>query len=129
MNKVMTTHGDVFMAIDNHRVMVRFDWRAIGRLIAEIGPDFDQQIAEASAGYNAPVIAQVLTIGLEHGQPGQFPFEKIMDLSPPLMNAIEAINNGMMVAFYGSTDVPDPDEKKTPIRTMIVRMVKRMLMI
>ena len=68
-------HGDVTLDINGQTCVLRYDWRAIRDLIETIGSDFDTVIAEASAGYQTPVIAEALQIGLAWNHAGEFTVE------------------------------------------------------
>jgi hypothetical protein len=122
-------HGDVTLIINGQSCVLRYDWRAIRDLIQDIGTDFDTVIANASAGYETPVIAAALNVGLKRHHPGEYTVDKIMDLSPPLIPAMRAVNDAMMVSFYGSTTPPDDPEKKTPIRSWILKMIRKIMRI
>ena len=126
---IVMEHGDVLLKMNNQSYFLKYDWRAINRLINEIGPKFDEDIAAASAGYETPTIATALSIGLDACHPGEFPVDRIMELSPPLIPAMAAVNDGLMIAFYGSTDPPENTEKKTPIRSWILNRIRKVMRI
>jgi hypothetical protein len=126
---MMMEHGDVLLKMNNQSFYLKYDWRAINRLINEIGPKFDEDIAAASAGYETPIIATALSVGLDARHPGQFTVDELMKLSPPLIPSMGAVNDGLMIAFYGSTDPPDDLEKKTPIRSWILSRIKTIMRI
>ncbi len=95
-----------------------YDWEAIGRLVTELGKDFDSQISAASIDFDLPVLAIALSIGLEKHQPGRFPPKAIMDLSPPVITMIEGIQKAITVAFHGSMEVSG-EQSSNPLKILL----------
>jgi len=102
-----------------------YDWEAIGKLVTELGKDFDSKISAASIDFDLPVLAIALSIGLEKHQPGRFPPKAIMHLSPPVIHMIAGIQQAITVAFHGSLEVPGDQESNPP--QILLKFLKRIL--
>ena len=123
----MNTRGDVQIKLGGSSYSLRYDWAAIGELIREYGDQFDSVVATASANYDVDVVATTLAIGLKRCHPDVFTKEEIMKHSPPLIDAVAAVNDSIMMAFYGSTELPETTEKKTAIRMWILKWIRKMM--
>jgi len=99
--------GIIEYTLDGRRVKLCFDWTAIEALVEILGKNFDSQITRASLEFDTPVLAKALSVGLEKHQPGEFPAENIMELSPPVIPAVTAIQQALTVAFHGKLEVPE----------------------
>lgn len=100
-------NGDVRVILGGEPCTIRFGWRAIRALKDEFGDRFDEKLAEASLDLDVQTLAKILVIGLEHHHPDQFSEERIMELSPPLVEITGAIHKAAKLAFYGDGEVTE----------------------
>jgi len=121
--------GDVALAMNGKSYVLHYGWPQVEKLVDKFGQSFDSVIATASANYDLPVLAFTLSVGLEARNDEIITPEQIMDISPPMIQTIKALNDSIMVAFYGQPEMPEELEKKTPIRTWMVNMIRKLLMI
>ena len=116
--------GEVSLDIAGKKYILRYDWNAIGKLKTKFGPDFDQKISRASIESDMVIMAVVLAIGLERHHPGKLPVEKIIDLSPPVVPVVDAINKAIVYAYHGTTEVSAQPEENP---MMAVRLLKKLI--
>ncbi len=101
---------EVTIQIAGEARTVTFDWEALGRLRAEVGPGFDEKIAKAGYEFNTGVLAVALAIGLKRDWPEVTP-EIVKAASPAILEVIEALERALHPAFYGGKDANPPNRK------------------
>jgi len=101
------SRGIIEYQLGGRKVRLCYDWSAIEALVEVLGKDFDSQITRASLEFDTPVLAKALAVGLEKYQSGEFGPEDIMELSPPVIPTVTAIQQALTVAFHGTLEVPE----------------------
>ena len=103
-----------------------YDWDAIGRLVDALGADFDTKISEAATALDMKIIATALSIG------AGVSVDDVMRASPPIRQAMDAINTAFILAFHGHTGVPqnateNPTQATTGVALLWTRLKTRAL--
>jgi hypothetical protein len=88
-----------------------FDWRALSIIRSEIGQG---GLEHAMTGTDLEMLAKVISAGLRRNHGEEWPAEKIMELSPPLLPAVKAIETAINLAYWGPKGVPDIPEENPP---------------
>ncbi|SRR5581483_6793029 len=97
--------GEKKIEIGGKKVTLVYDWKAISRAQAAHGSEVFNLLLSSGP----EVVADVLAIGLEKSNP-EMTAEAILELSPPLIPAINAIHAALSVAYWGP-DGPPKDKK------------------
>lgn len=113
--------GDIVIEMDRKKYVLRYDWEAVGKLITDLGPDFDEKIAKATIQMDLSVIAETLVIGLQRHHPGKLTAKDIIGLSPPIVSTTDAVNKAISLAFYGTTEAP---KVRNPMMEKILKLVR-----
>lgn len=79
---------------------IRYDWDAIGRLVAEFGHDFDVKITKASVTYDVDTIAAFIAAGSTAS------VADVKRASPPLAVAVAGVMAALNLAFHGTGKAP-----------------------
>ena len=117
--------GDVDLQMGGKSLKVHFDWDAVGMLQTEFGEEFDEVVTLASVKYHLPVLAKVLSVGLELHHPGKYSPESIMKMSPPVILVIDTIDKALSYAFNGGME--GSEEKSSDPKNPILRYLKKIL--
>ena len=94
------------MEINGGTYTLRFTWKALAEIEAKYGDNPNL--------FNAEVIANIASFGLREKHP-EMTAEKIMELSPPLMPFVNAVQQALQWAYFGKEPVPAGDVKKKKI--------------
>ncbi len=101
---------EVSIEIAGQARTVVFDWEALGRLRAEVGPGFDEKIAKAGYEFNTGVLAVALSVGLKRHWPEVTP-EIVSEASPAIIKVIETLERALHPAMYGDKEATHPNRK------------------
>jgi len=112
--------GETEFLFDGHSLNLCYDWRALGEIQTKHGATI---LKELFSGINPLIVADLLLIGCKKHHP-DMTLDKILDMSPPLVAAIKAVDKALERAYFGADgmpkeksheDNPDPqdDKKKT----------------
>lgn len=93
--------GEGSIVLEGKSFPLRYSWTALAELHAKFPNGF--------ALNNPAVLAEVLALGLRHADPDMTP-EKLMEMSPPLIDAIDAANRAIAAAYYGDKEPPENPE-------------------
>jgi hypothetical protein len=94
--------GKVEITLDGNTHTLRYDWNGIAEL-TRLYPD----------GYNLmdpQQLATIIAVGLKHEMPDLTP-QQIMDMSPPIIDTMEAVGSAINCAYFGTPKAPAPEEK------------------
>jgi len=97
--------GEGAILLDGKSYPLRFTWSALAELQEKYPSGFNTARTD--------VLADLIAWGLRHVAPELTP-EKIMDLSPPMIESIEAVNKALMIAYYGEKGPPKTEEGENP---------------
>ena len=95
--------GEKIVKIGGQNYVMRFTWAAL----AEI----EQKYGDNPNLFNAEVIAFIASAGMLDKQP-EMTSEKIMELSPPLMPFVSAVQEALQWAYFGKGNIPSKDDVK-----------------
>ena len=95
--------GERLVEINGGKYTLRFTWKALAEIEAKYGDNPNL--------FNAEVIANIASYGLSEKHP-EMTAEKIMELSPPLMPFVNAVQEALQWAYFGKEPVPKSDVKK-----------------
>lgn len=116
--------GEVSIDIAGPRTL-RYDWAALARLRAEFGKDYEKAISQAMADLDSDVLARALSCGASPA----IGVEEIKKASPPLVEAVSAIEIALRFAYFGGRDpgklASDPLQR--PRETFWRRLTRRLL--
>ena len=98
----------VGLEIGGKRRPLVFDWEALARLRAQLGPDFAASLTQYFYDLDVEGIASVLAVGLKRGWPEVTP-ELVIQAGPPLVTTVKALGQALNLALYGSTEAPAAD--------------------
>lgn len=102
--------GQVSLKLGRRNVVVAYDWNALATLRNELGADYLDALANAADTTDLDVLAKALSIGLEKHQPGDYPAERIAEMSPPIVRVVGAINQALNAANWGADGPPETDD-------------------
>lgn len=103
--------GETPLSFGGETYKIVFDWEAIALLQQEYGKkDFDSRVTQAWSMGDVHELAKILSIGLRKHHPDISP-EMVMEASPPINVATEAVITGMHRAFNG-LDPPSLQEEE-----------------
>jgi hypothetical protein len=105
--------GDVPFRIGGEKHILWFGWSGIALLQEILGTEFDVRINQAIGTLDLQVLAKTLAIGLRNSWPG-VTAEMVIDASPPIVSATEAIALGMKRTFHGMGEVPALPDQNPP---------------
>jgi hypothetical protein len=93
-----------------------FNWQALAEVESEFGetPNF----------FKSEVTAKIAEFGFKATNP-ELTQDRIMELSPPLVPFISAVQSALNSAYYG-TD-PEPKKSKKKILVWVVELLRRFL--
>jgi len=97
--------GEKKFKLGDKEVRLVYDWRAIARAKETCGNDVFYNLYSRTPD----VVADVLAIGLEKHHP-DIGKDQILDLSPPLIPAIKAIDDALAMAYWGPDGPPKKQE-------------------
>ena len=97
--------GEGAILLDGKSYPLRFTWSALAELQEKYPSGFNTA--------HTDVLADMISWGVRHVAPELTP-EKIMDLCPPLLPAIEAVNHALMLAYYGPDGPPKTEGENPP---------------
>lgn len=100
--------GEVTLKINNSDYDLCYDWSAIGELRSSFS---DEALQEIVNGSNIDGIAKVLSIGFKKKHP-EMTVEKIMEMSPPFILAVQAIDQALTVAYFGASEPEQGEPEK-----------------
>lgn len=109
--------GDVEIDLNGAKFTLCYDWRAISEVQTKHGVEAFQSLFKTP---NPLVAAEILLCGLRKHHP-DLKIETLLDMSPPIIPVIKAIDKAISVAFFGAENAPEDktevakegDEKKT----------------
>src|SRR4051794_24089749 len=105
--------GETPFKIGDKTLTLVFDWRAMAQAQEAHGKDVFKDLMNAGP----EVIADVLAIGLSKNHP-DITKEKVLDFSPPMIPAINTINQALLYAYFGPDGPPkDPQTEDTGKKT------------
>lgn len=87
--------GEVAIETRDGPAVLKFDWGGLSRLHGLFGDDWAAQVIGAAQAQDVKRMAQIF-----HCVSGR-PVEEWMRLSPPIIDAGQAIERGLEIAFYG----------------------------
>ena len=118
--------GEVQVKFGGGRTL-RYDWAALSRLRTELGKDYEKEISRAMAELDTAVLARALACGLT-------PPMSVEDLereSPPVIEAVRAIELALKYAYYGGEDPgptpTDPPSGPSGLLTRLRKLIGRRL--
>lgn len=101
--------------------VLQYDWDAVARLVAALGPDFDTKISHAAINTDLDTIALAAAVGL-----GETP-EYVKDVSPPIASTAQAVMEALNLAFHGEVEAPAATGDANPtLWTSLVARVTRL---
>ena len=114
------TTGEVAVMIGGQEYILYFSWADIGKIREKFGEDALQQMTQTM---NPELAAYGFAQGAKKNHP-DMTVKKIMELSPPLVEVIKALDKALGVALFGAEtveelekldneEVPEDAEKKT----------------
>ena len=95
--------GEFVIEVAGHEYRLRYDWKALSEVEAAHG--------DTPNLWNAEVAASVAAFGFRRNHP-DMTAERILELSPPLVPFIKAIQTALQWAYFGPEAVQDDDKKK-----------------
>lgn len=119
MNRIT---GEASIEIAGKTYPLRFDWNALARL--------DHEFPEGLDLTDPNVLARVVAIGIPDNQVTP---EMVLEASPPVMKAIDAVTRAHNLAYFGAVQAPEPqkeDDVRPPkarpeSKTLISRLLGR----
>jgi len=94
--------GERVVDIGGEAVTLRYTWRQLAKVEAEFG--------DAPNLFKVETLARVAAIGID--RPEWTP-ERIIELSPPMVPFIRAVDEAVKLAYFGNEAVPAEAEKKS----------------
>lgn len=88
--------GEVDFHLGERKLTMQFDWRAMARAHAELGPNALRGVYDQSP----EEVAKVMAIGLAKHHP-EITAEDIMNASPPWLPAMQQLDRAITFAYFG----------------------------
>lgn len=102
--------GEQSLEINGKDYALVFNWKAIARAQSELGTAVIAKVG--TIGALSPVeVAKLLAIGFEAKHP-ELTAERLIELSPPIVPALLAVDKAIAYAYFGPEGKPDKDEAK-----------------
>lgn len=114
------TTGHRSVELDGKHLIMRFNWQAIAEIEANYGDNPNL--------FEIDIIANVAAAGLREHHP-EYTAERILQLSPPLIPFVRAVQDALQIAYFGAEAVPEdaPAEvKKNRVMGGLSRLIKRL---
>lgn len=97
--------GEVSLDICGKRCVLVYDWRSLSRIKSEYGDEALRDLKSLAP----ETLAGILAAGLAKHHP-DMTTDAILDLSPPLVPMIAAIDKAVCVAYFGADGVREIDK-------------------
>ena len=119
--------GDVPLEIGGVQLTLVYDWRALGRMRAELGKD--GQAAALSGELKS--LAVLVEIGL-HRHHGDWNAARVTEASPPVMVTIDAVEKALSYAYFGPKGAAEEEPGENPQKpsskpTLLSRLWRRLI--
>lgn len=88
--------GETPVEIGGKTYSLIYDWRALAKLRS----NYTKEQLQALPDQSPEALADMLVIGLERKHPNVTP-DMILDLSPPVHAVAEAIDQAVLISYYG----------------------------
>jgi len=92
--------GETHLVIDGKKHTIDFDWNALAILKQTVT---DKELEQVVSGENLELVADVLAVGLKKHHP-EMTAQMIMDLSPPFVTAVQALEQALTYSYFGASD-------------------------
>lgn len=108
--------GEQLVTIGEKVYILFFDWQAVAEVLSAMGESVLAKLSEVGA-LKPDEMAKLLSIGLSKNHPEMTP-EKILELSPPLVPTLAALDMALAIAFFGPEKVAPKKETeaKEPVK-------------
>lgn len=118
MRNPITGHRTV--EIDGQELTLRYTWKAIAEVEAKYG--------DAPNLFDPETVANVAAAGLRDTHPEYTP-ERILELSPPFIPFVKAIQDALQIAYFGAIATPEGGDtvKKNRLTGGWLRLIKWLL--
>jgi len=100
MDNKYTAEVSITMGDKEHTIV--FDWAALSTLKSAFT---DKQLDGVISGQDIEIMGEVMAIGLQRHHKG-ITAQEVVDLSPPLVIAVEALDKALTFAYYGKDGAP-----------------------
>lgn len=104
--------GQVEIAIGGKVCTMVFDWMALSKIHTECGANAARNMFNATQVWQTPPehLAHMVHAGLRANH-GELTFDDVMRGLPPVAKVVEALTNGLLVAYFGN-DAPQSGESQ-----------------
>lgn len=112
--------GQTSIELGGHSYPLAFTWAALAELRTMYGKQFDKEVITAISEFDTSKIADIVSIGIG----GALTSAQIKEISPPLVQVANAINEGLNFAFYGIEKDVKKKTMKEKSKTLLQRLFK-----
>lgn len=108
--------GEVALVMGGETYVLHYDWRAVGLIRERFGAkEFEAKLAALGDGVDVAGLAEVVVIGLARNHP-DMTAEMVLDLSPPMVETVNAFNDALTLGFFGPNGAPEDDGQTDPTK-------------
>lgn len=108
--------GEYPVKIKDKDYILVFDWSAIAKVHAMHG---NQAIGSLFAEFKPEVLADIMVAGFSRHHP-ELTAAKIIELSPPYLPCVQAVDRAFAYAYFGTDTVPE--EKKSMVQKILSKI-------
>lgn len=106
-------NGEIILKIGDSDYILRYDYKAIAMLNEEFGKPYEAGLSKMCIEKDVMSLAKAVEIGLQRFHKDSLSLDEIVDLSPPLIPVINAINKAHNLAQFGNAEGLPEDENPT----------------
>lgn len=115
------TRGEVVYTLHGFSYSMRYTWKAIGRLKAHFGDEYDAEIQKALNNQDLEAISRIVSAALIDSHPEMTP-EHIFEMSPPIIPLMTAADEALRLAFWGSDKAPKEDTAENQMMSLLTKL-------